>query len=182
MAEPERTLYSWQHLANRSAPSSEPCPQCMGDQCQQGCINIPQRQSSQIKDSSIASHLGQDGKQGSPCSTNTTPGTPTKLDTATPAKRHKCGGEFPSSTTPNSSGTPPTPPDDKKTDEEYPCADQHEGSKFCSQYATASQVAEELPWFMFVEDPMAEYMKDMETIGHAYSPAPPLLQNRFTFK
>ena len=66
MVEPERTLYSWQHLANRSAPSSEPCPQCMGDQCQQGCINIPQRQSLQIKDSSIASRLGQDGNEAHP--------------------------------------------------------------------------------------------------------------------
>ena len=86
MAEPEHTLYSWQHLANQSAPSSEPCPQCMGDLCQQGCINILQRQSLQIKDSSIASCLGQDGKQGSPCSTNTTPGTRTQLDMATSAK------------------------------------------------------------------------------------------------
>ena len=52
----------------------------------------------------------------------------------------------------------------------------------CSQYVIGSQVAEELPWFLFVEDPMAEYMNDMETIGHAYSLALPLLQNCFAFK
>ena len=70
--------------------------------------------------------------------------------------------------------------------EEYPSeeksADQPECSKLCSQYVIGSQVAEELPWFLFVKDPMAEYMNDMETIGHAYSPAPPLPQNRFAFK
>ena len=186
MAEPERTLYSWQHLANRSGPSSEPCPQSTGVPSQQGSINIAQRQSSQIKNSSIASHLGQDGKEGSPSSTNTIPGTPTQLDLGTPAKWQRYGGEFPS-TSPNSSGTPPTPPDDKNTSqEEYPSegksADQPEHSKLCSQYVIGSQVAEELPWFLFVEDPMTEYMQDMETIGHAYSPAPPLPQNRFAFK
>ena len=186
MADPEHTLYSWQHLANRSGPSSEPCPQSTGVPSRQGCINIPQRQSSQIKNSSIASHLGQDGKEGSPSSTNTIPGTPTQLDLATPAKRQKYGGEFPS-TSPNSSSTPPTPPDDKNTgQEEYPSegksADQPEHSKLCSQYVIGSQVAEELPWFLFVEDPMTEYMQDMETIGHAYSPAPPLPQNHFAFK
>ena len=61
-------------------------------------------------------------------------------------------------------------------------ADQPECSKLCSQYVIGSQVAEELPWFLFVEDPMGEYMHDMETIGHAYSKAPPLPQNRFAFK
>ena len=181
MAEPERTLYSWQHLANRSGPSSEPCPQSTGVLCWQGCINIAQRQSSQIKDSSIASHLGQDGKEGSPSSTNTIPGTPTQLDLATPAKWQRYGGEF-LSTSPTSSSTPPTPPDDQNTGQEEKSANQPEHSKLCSQYGIGSQVAEELPWFLFVEDPMTEYMQDMETIGHAYSPAPPLLQNRFAFK
>ena len=183
MAEPERTLYSWQHLANWLGPSSEPCPQCTGVPCQQGCINIAQRQSSQIKHSSIASHSGQDGKEGSPSSTNTIPGTPTQLDLATPAKWQRYSGEF-LSTSPNSSGTPP---DDKNTSqEEYPSeeksADQPERSKLCSQYVIGSQVAEELPWFLFIEDPMAEYMRDMNKIGHTYSPAPPLPQNHFAFK
>ena len=186
MAEPEHTLYSWQHLANQLGPSSEPCPQSTRVPSRQGSINIAQRQSSQIKNSSIASLLGQDGKEGSPSSTNTIPGTPTQLDLGTPAKRQRYGSEFPS-TSPNSSGTPPTPPDDKNTgQEEYPSegksAHQPEHSKLCSQYVIGSQVAEELPWFLFVKDPMTEYMQDMETIGHTYSPAPPLPQYHFAFK
>ena len=66
--------------------------------------------------------------------------------------------------------------------EEEKSADQPECSKLCSQYVIGSQVAEELPWFLFVEDPITEYMQDMETIGHTYSPAPPLPQNHFAFK
>ena len=186
MAEQKRTLSSWQHLANLSGPTSEPCPQCMAVPCQQGCINILQRQSSQTKHSSIASRLGEDGKRDSLSSTNNIPGTPTQLDPATPAKRQKCDGEFPSSTSANTSGTPPTPPDDKNTDkEEYP-SHQHESSKFSSHFRiasdVASQIAEQLPWFVFVDDPMAEYMKDMEAIGHANSPAPPLPPNTFACK
>ena len=125
--------------------------------------------------------MGQDGKEGLPSSTNTIPGTPTQLDLATPAKRQRYGGEFPS-TSPTSSGTPPTPPDDQNTGQEEKSADQPERFKLCSQYGIGSQVAEELPWFLFVEDPMAEYMCDMNKIGHAYSPAPPLPQNCYASK